>query len=155
MTGRLPPKPGINESPRKLTTVCARPKISRPLTAVNPTHNSVYTITPNAPPSTHDSCRLDSERPNPDARDSSGRSCCSEASSDAFAIALEPEVIKVAIAATTRLPATAAATANTVTAVVQRTTKTAGLPSCSRAAAKLPAKLPIAAAAPIMPSMAT
>jgi len=41
MTGRLPPRPGINESPRKLTTVWAKPKISRPLTAVKPTHNSV------------------------------------------------------------------------------------------------------------------
>ena len=40
-----------------------------------------------------------------------------------------------------------------VTATVQRTTSTAGRPSRSRALAKLPAKLPIAAAAPIRPSM--
>ena len=59
------------------------------------------------------------------------------------------------MAATTRLPATAAANATTLTATVQRTTRTAGLPSCRRALVKLPAKLPITAAAPIMPSMAS
>ena len=59
------------------------------------------------------------------------------------------------MAATTRLPATAAAIATAVTATVQRTTSTAGLPSCRRALAKLPAKLPMAAAAPIRPSMPT
>jgi len=59
------------------------------------------------------------------------------------------------MAVTIRLPATAAATATTVTATVQRTTSTAGRPSCRRAAAKFPAKLPMAAAAPMMPSMAS
>ncbi|COZ07644.1 Uncharacterised protein [Mycobacterium tuberculosis] len=62
-------------------------------------------------------------------------------------------MIRVAIAVAARLPATAAAMANTVTSTVQRTTSTAGLPSCRRALVKLPAKLPTAAAAPIRPSM--
>ena len=46
------------------------------------------------PADTQASCSTDSERPNADARDSSGRSSCSEASSDALAMALAPEVIK-------------------------------------------------------------
>ncbi|CNH74506.1 Uncharacterised protein [Mycobacterium tuberculosis] len=68
-------------------------------------------------------------------------------------MALDPEVTSAAMVVTTRLPATAAARATTVTPTVQRTTRTAGLPSCSRALVKLPTKLPIAAAAPIMPSI--
>ena len=70
-------------------------------------------------------------------------------------MALDPEVIRVAIAAAIRVPATAAAKATAHTATVQRTTSTAGRPSRRRALVKLPAKLPIAAAAPIMPSMPT
>ena len=61
----------------------------------------------------------------------------------------------MAIAAISRLPATAAAKATAHTATVQRTTSTAGLPSFSRALVKLPTKLPIPAAAPMMPSMAS
>src|SRR5208337_3425097 len=121
ITGRLPPRPGINELPRKLTRVCASPRMSTAVTTVKPTHNSVYNKTPSAPPNTQASCSVDSERPKPDARDSSGRSFCSEASSEAFAIALDPEVTKVAITATIRLPATAAAKAAAHTATVQRT----------------------------------
>ena len=79
-----------------------------------------------APPATHASCRSDSERPNADARDSSGRSSCSDASSDALAIALAPEVMSVAAAATNRLPVTAVARAAAVTAIAQRTTSCAG-----------------------------
>jgi hypothetical protein len=133
--------------------VCARPRISSELMAVNPTHSSVYTSTPRAPPITQASCSTDSERPNAEARDSSGRSSCSEASNDALAIALAAEVISVATAATIRLPVTAAASAATVTATAARTTSSAGLPSCRRAAAKLPPKLPMAAAAPMVPRM--
>ncbi len=59
----------------------------------------------------------------------------------------------MAIAATRRLPVTAVASALAVTAMVQRTTTCAGWPSFMRALVKLPAKLPIAAAAPINPRM--
>ena len=106
-----------------------------------------------APPATQANCSSDSERPNADARDSSGRSSCSDASSDALAIALAPDVTRVASAATNRLPVSAVASATAVTAIAQRTTSRAGWPSLSRAAVKLPAKLPIAAAAPISPRM--
>ena len=118
---------------------------------MKPTHSWVYTSTPIAPPATQASCSTDSERPNADARDSSGRSSCSDASSDALAIALAAEVTSAASAATIRLPVSAVASATAVTAIVQRTTSCAGWPSFSRALAKLPAKLPIAAAAPIRP----
>ena len=125
--------------------------MSSAVIAVKPTHNSVYTRTPIAPPSTHANCSTDSERPNADARDSSGRSSCSEASRDAFAIALDPEVTNVATAATIRLPVNAAARARTVTAIAARTTNVAGRPRVSRAAVKLPAKLPTPAATPMVP----
>src|SRR3954468_23874396 len=104
-----------------------------------------------APPATQANCSNDSERPNADARDCSGRSSCSDASSDALAIAAAAEVTRVASAATINLPVSAAASAPTVTATAHRTTSSAGKPSFSRAAVKLPAKLPIAAAAPITP----
>lgn len=70
-------------------------------------------------------------------------------------MALAPDVTRVAITASIRLPATEAASATAVTATVQRTTSTAGRPSLSRALVKLPTKLPIPAAAPIIPSMAS
>ena len=70
--------------------------MSSAVIAVKPTHSSVYTSTPIAPPITQANCSTDSERPNAEARDSSGRSSCSEASSDALAIALAPEVTNVA-----------------------------------------------------------
>jgi len=63
-----------------------------------------------APPATQANCSTDSERPNADARDFSGRSSCSDASSEAFAIALAPEVTSVAIAATSSLPVSAGPT---------------------------------------------
>ena len=69
-----------------------------------------------APPKTQANCSNDSERPNAEARDRSGRSSCSDASSDALAIALAPEAVSVAIAATRRLPLTAVASALAVTA---------------------------------------
>ncbi len=128
--------------------------MSSAVTAVKPTHSSVYTSTPTAPPRTQANCSVDSERPNPDARDSSGRSFCNEASREAFAIALAPDVTKVAIAASIRLPPTEAANATALTASVQRTTSAAGRPSFKRALVKLPTKLPMPAAAPITPRMA-
>ena len=60
---------------------------ARAVIAVKPTHRSVYTSTPIAPPATQANCSNDSERPNADARDFSGRSSCSDASSEALAIA--------------------------------------------------------------------
>src|SRR6478752_9693515 len=120
--------------------------------AVNPTHRSVYISTPVAPPRTHASCRNDSDLPNAEAVDSSGRSSCMEASRQALAIALLPDVINVATAATRMLPANAVANATAVTATVDHTTNFAGWPSLSRAAVMLPMKLPMAAATPIRPS---
>ena len=102
---------------------------------VKPMCSWVYTSTPVAPPATHASCNSDSERPNADARDSSGRSSCSDASSDALAIALAAEVTSAASAATISLPVSAVASATAVTAIVLRTTSCAGCPSCNRALA--------------------
>ncbi|SHW02239.1 Uncharacterised protein [Mycobacteroides abscessus subsp. abscessus] len=41
ITGRLPPRPGIRETPRKLASVWARPRMSTAEITVNPTHRSV------------------------------------------------------------------------------------------------------------------
>ena len=84
---------------------------------VKPMCSWVYTSTPVAPPATQASCSSDSDRPNADARDSSGRSSCSDASSEAFAIALAAEVTNAASAATNSFPVSAVASATTVTAV--------------------------------------
>ncbi|SKW59536.1 Uncharacterised protein [Mycobacteroides abscessus subsp. abscessus] len=70
-------------------------------------------------------------------------------------MALTADVTSVATTTTARTPVTAAASATTVTALAQRTTSRAGRPSLSRALVALPAKLPIPAAAPTIPSIAS
>jgi SAM-dependent methyltransferase len=86
------------------------------------------------------------------------RTCLADGEADVVCLSLvihelPPEVTNVATAATIRFPLTAAASDITVTAAAQRTTTVAGRPRRSRAAVKLPAKLPMPAAAPMPPRM--
>ena len=89
---------------------------------MNPIHRVGGSSTPSEAPKTHDSCSTVSDRPNAEARDSSGRSSWMDESRHTFPIALVPEATRAATAAAAMLPKMAARTATTKQAAVAPTT---------------------------------
>src|SRR6266498_696852 len=151
-TGRWPPNHGSNDWPLRVNIVCTRPTTSRIETTRNPTQNVAGSSTPSAPPNTHASCSTVSERPNADARDSSGKSSWITASRLFLASALAVAPVRPTIAAVAMPGMIVATTVDTRQPAIQASTIWSGCPRCIRAPMPLPMKLPAPAAPAITPS---
>src|SRR5690606_36912693 len=107
---------------------------------------------PIAPPKHQAICSTVSDRPNADARDSSGRSCWMTASRLILASALQVAPIK-ATSAAVAIPGSSAASTVAASVVATATVVTWSVPPrCSREPMALPTKPPAPAAAPSTPS---
>ena len=150
--GARPPSPGTSERPDRTSAVWVPRTASTDATTQNPIQNVLCgSSTPSAPPNTQASCSTVSERPNAEARDSSGRSRWITASRHTLASAL-PVAPTSPTTAAVRMPGNTAATAAAAqAAATQPSTMTSGLRKCSREPIPLPRNEPAPAAAPTMP----
>ena len=104
------------------------------------------------PPTHHASCSTVSDRPNADARDSSGRSSWITASRLILASALAVAPIRPTIAAVASPGSTVATSAASTQPATHPTITWSGEPKCSREPSALPRNPPAPAATPITPS---
>ena len=109
------------------STVCTPTSATTHATTVNPIQNvSCGSSTPSAPPVTQASCSTVSERPNAEARDSSGRSRWITASRLTLASALAAAPTSPTTAAVAMPGSAAASTATTTAAPTHHSTTTLG-----------------------------
>jgi hypothetical protein len=99
--------PGISDAPRRINTVCARPRLSSAETEAKPTQYVGGISTPSAPPITQAVCSTVSDLPNAEARDASGTLRWITASRHTLATAL-PVAATRAVTAAMAMPDTSA-----------------------------------------------